>query len=91
MGTYRVSLVYRANGMLRPLTHRVVGRAETVSQAVDVAVSSVSSAYESGFIVLSWTCEMLDKRPVKVRRPLSDKRVSEVEHGLEDWYERNSG
>lgn len=85
MTTYRVSLIYRADGMLRPLSHRTITRADTGAQAVDIAVSGLSSAYESGFNVLTWTVERLEMRargsaqtrPVKKRRPLSGTETAQ--------------
>lgn len=60
---FHIHLIYRADGMTRPLSHRQVIAAKTVRDAVWFATEFVKSAYESGFKVLSWTAENLS-RPV---------------------------
>lgn len=53
----RVHLIYKADGMTRPLSFRQVVPSTSVEVAVRYATGIISSAYESGFEVLTWTAE----------------------------------
>lgn len=63
---FRISLIYRADGMTRPLSFRQVVGGKSVTEALRFVVSFIGSAYESGFEVLTWSAENLDK-PVELR------------------------
>lgn len=59
---FRIHLIYSANGMKRPLSFRQVVPAVNVTEAIQLASNFVRTAYESGFVVHTWTAENLDKR-----------------------------
>lgn len=63
---FRIHLIYKADGMRRPLSSRQEVPAKTVAAAVQLAVTFIQSAYVSGFECLSWTAENLSK-PVEVK------------------------
>lgn len=56
---FRVHLIYFADGMTRPLSHRMMTGAESSAKAVEIIVNFVRTAYVSGFKVVSWSCENL--------------------------------
>lgn len=58
--TFRIHLIYTADGMLRPLSFRQTVGAKNVTEALRLVSRFVETAYESGFKVLSWTAENLD-------------------------------
>lgn len=63
---FRIHLIYVADGMLRPLSFRQTVGAGSVTEAVRLVTRFIETAYESGFTVLSWTAENLDK-PVHLK------------------------
>lgn len=63
---YRIHLIYKADGMTRPLSSRQTVPAYTVSEAVQLATHFIKSAYVSGFEVLTWSAENLSL-PVEVK------------------------
>lgn len=58
---FRIHMIYRADGMTRPLSYsfRHVVAAHSVGEAVALAQNYIGSAYKSGFEVLSWSAENL--------------------------------
>jgi hypothetical protein len=62
---FRIHLIYRADGMTRPLSYRNVVAAKTVRDAVWFVTEFIKSAYASGFQVISWSAENLS-RPVSL-------------------------
>jgi hypothetical protein len=63
--SFRIRLIYSAEGMTRPLTDTQVVPAESCSEALQLAINFIRSAYRSGFVVHSWTAENLS-RPVEL-------------------------
>lgn len=64
--TFRIHLIYKADGMVRPLSFRQSVGASNVTEALRLATRFIETAYVSGFQVLSWTAENLDK-PVHLK------------------------
>lgn len=64
--TFRIHLIYRADGMVRPLSFRQSVGARSVAEAVRLVSRFIGTAYVSGFEVLSWSAENLDK-PVHLK------------------------
>lgn len=64
--TYRIHLIYRADGMRRPLSFRQSVGAGSADEAVRLVTRFIETAYVSGFEVLSWSAENLDK-PVHLK------------------------
>jgi hypothetical protein len=63
---FRIHMIYRADGMTRPLSYRQVVGAKSVTDALAFVSHFIGSAYKSGFEVLTWTAENLDK-PVQLK------------------------
>jgi hypothetical protein len=61
--TFRIHLIYQADGMKRPLSHRQELRCVNAAEALQLTINYIRSAFVSGFKVLSWTAENLDAYP----------------------------
>jgi hypothetical protein len=59
--TFRVKLIYTADGLTRPMTYTDDVKAESCTEALQLTVNFIRSAYVSGFQVAHWTIENLDK------------------------------
>jgi hypothetical protein len=63
---FRIHLIYIADGMTRPLSFRSAVPAVSCAEALHHTTRFIETAYDSGFKVLTWTCENLSK-PVEVK------------------------
>jgi hypothetical protein len=63
MPTYRVHLIYQAEGMRRPLSSEQIIPTEMGAAAVQMAINFIRTAFIGNFEVLAWTLENLDMRP----------------------------
>lgn len=71
---FRIHLIYRADGMTRPLSFRQVVGGRSVAEALAFVTQFIGSAYVSGFQVLTWTAENLDK-PVELKYVYKGEKV----------------
>jgi hypothetical protein len=79
---FRIHLIYRADGMTRPLSFRQDVPARSVAEALQLAVNFIRSAYASGFETVTWSAENLDK-PVVLRyvHPSENESSTHVGNG----------
>ena len=63
--TFRVHLIYKAEGMTRPLSFKRDLDAESCAEAVQLVVNEIRSAYRGRFETLTWTAENLSN-PVEL-------------------------
>lgn len=63
---FRIHIIYKADGMRRPLSFRQVVGARSVTEALRYVTAFIESAYESGFERITWSAENLDK-PVQLK------------------------
>lgn len=78
---FRIHLIYRADGMTRPLSYRRDVPASSVDEAVRIVTEFIGSAYVSGFRIVTWSAENMTL-PVEVKYTLggSDGSTPEAVH-----------